>query len=103
MDHLGGNAIRRSPKCELLVDENKENDDPWNECRFCALGDVDMTEVKDPSSVGLLDPDHVVKVEPGRQHNRRIFGLSFGLKNGLRVRFNSETCLNNQFLNISLV
>ena len=30
-------------------------------------------------------------------------GLSFGLKNGLRFRFDSETCLNYPFLNIFLV
>ena len=28
------------------------------------------------------------------------FGLSFGLKNGLRFHFDSETCLNYKFLNI---
>ena len=39
----------------------------------------------------------------GRQFNRNFFGLSFGLKNGLRFHFDSETCLNYPFLNIFLV
>ena len=33
----------------------------------------------------------------------QIFGLSFGLKNGLRFHFDSKTCLNYPFLNIFLV
>ena len=37
------------------------------------------------------------RVRPGRQFNRKIFGLRFGLKNGLRFRFG---CLNYPFLNI---
>ena len=37
--------------------------------------------------------------EPGRRFNRKTFGLSFGLKNGLRFHFDSETCLNSLFLN----
>ena len=37
----------------------------------------------------------------GKRFNRKtIFGLSFGLKNGWRFHFNSETCLNYPFLNI---
>ena len=39
----------------------------------------------------------------GSQFNRNIFGSSFGLKNRLRLRFESETCLNYPFLNIFLV
>ena len=31
------------------------------------------------------------------------FGLSFGMKNGLRFHFDSETCLNYLFLNIFVV
>ena len=34
---------------------------------------------------------------PGRQFNRKKFSLSFGLKNSLRFRFDSETCLNYPF------
>ena len=30
----------------------------------------------------------------GRQFNRKVSGLSFGFKNGLRFHFGSETCLN---------
>ena len=41
--------------------------------------------------------------EAGRRFNRKQFGLSFGLKNGLRFHFDSETCLNYPFLNIFLV
>ena len=40
---------------------------------------------------------------PGGQFNRNIFGFSFGLKNRLRFRFDSETCLNYPFMNIFLV
>ena len=36
----------------------------------------------------------------GRRFNRKIFGLSFGLKNGSRFHFDSETWLNNPFLDI---
>ena len=32
--------------------------------------------------------------EAGRRFNRKQFGLSFGLKNGLRFNFDSVTCLN---------
>ena len=39
----------------------------------------------------------------GTQFNRNIFGLSFGLKNGLRFRFDSAKCLNYTFLNVFLV
>ena len=39
----------------------------------------------------------------GRQFNRKHFGLSFGLKNGLTFRFHSEACLNYTFLNIFLM
>ena len=39
----------------------------------------------------------------GRQLNRTFFGLSFGLKNGLSFHFDSETCLNQPFLNFFLV
>ena len=42
MDHLGGRSIRRSPNCELLV-ADKEND-PGNECKFCAFVDIDMMD-----------------------------------------------------------
>ena len=58
-------------------------------------------------------PAHVTIVEnsqrvsgnktTGRRFNRTNFGLSFGLKNGLRFRFDSETCPNYPFLNIFLV
>ena len=39
----------------------------------------------------------------GGQTNRNNFGLSFGLKKGLRFHFYSGTCLNYTFLNIFLV
>ena len=56
---------------------------------------------------GQLAPDRggcvVYNKETGRQFSRKNFGLSFGLKNGLRSRFDSETCLNYPFLNIFLV
>ena len=41
----------------------------------------------------------------GTQFNRNIFGLSFGLKSGLRrdSTFDYATCLNYPFLNIFLV
>ena len=39
----------------------------------------------------------------GRILNRKFFVLSFGLKNGLRFHFDSETCLNYPFLKIFLV
>ena len=39
----------------------------------------------------------------GRRFNRKHFGLSFDLKNGLRFRFDSARCLNYPFLNIFLV
>ena len=38
----------------------------------------------------------------GDQTNRNNFGLSFGLKKGLRFHFDSDTCLNYPFLNIFL-
>ena len=44
-----------------------------------------------------------VHLRAGMQFNRKTIGLSFGLKNGLRFRFDSETCLNYPFLNIFLV
>ena len=53
------------------------------------------------------DPDDSAesasKKKTGRRFNRKHFGLSFGLKNGLRFRFDSETCLNYPILNIFLV
>ena len=45
----------------------------------------------------------VVAVVAGTQFNRKTFVLSFGLKNGLRFRFDYEACLNYPFLNIVLV
>ena len=39
----------------------------------------------------------------GMRFNRQKFGLRFGLKNGVRFRFDSETCLNYPFLSILLV
>ena len=39
----------------------------------------------------------------GTQFNRKISGLNFGLKNGLRFCFDSGTCLNYPFLRISSV
>ena len=39
----------------------------------------------------------------GTQFNRKFFGLSFGLKNGLRFHFDSATCLNYPFLSVFLV
>ena len=42
------------------------------------------------------------KAVQGRDSIEKI-GLSFGLKNGLRFHFDSETCLNYPFLNIFLV
>ena len=41
--------------------------------------------------------------EPGIQFNRNIFCWSFCLKNRLRFHFDSETCLNNPFLNVFFV
>ena len=38
----------------------------------------------------------------GTHFNRSNFGLNFGLKNGLRFHFDSESCLNHPFLNIFL-
>ena len=35
----------------------------------------------------------------GRRFDRKKFDLSFGLKNGFRFHFDSETCLNCPFLN----
>ena len=52
VDHHGGKWIR-SAKCELLVAGNKDND-PGNECKFCALGDNDVMD-------GV---EQIVKVEP---------------------------------------
>ena len=34
---------------------------------------------------------------------KKNFGLNFGLKNGLRFHFDSETCLNYPFMNNFLV
>ena len=50
-------------------------------------------------------PQYVVRqlVDAGRRFNRKKIGLSFGLKNGLRFNFHSETCLNYPFLNIFFV
>ena len=39
----------------------------------------------------------------GTRFNRKCFGLSFGLKSGLRFHFDSDTCLNYQFLNFFFV
>ena len=41
--------------------------------------------------------------EPGWQLNRTNFGLSFGLKHGLRCLFYSGTCLNYPFFFFSLM
>ena len=35
--------------------------------------------------------------------NSKVSGLSFGLKNGSRFHFDSETCLNDLFLNVFLM
>ena len=40
--------------------------------------------------------------DSGRQFNSKKFALSFGLKNGLRFHFDSETCLNFSVGNIKL-
>ena len=39
--------------------------------------------------------------DAGGQFNRKNFDLSFGLKNGLRFHFDSDTCVNYQVLNFS--
>ena len=44
-----------------------------------------------------------VTIEQGRDSIEKCFGLSFGLKNGLRFHFDSETCLNYPILNIFFV
>ena len=48
-------------------------------------------------------PDLRVILMSGRRFNRKHFGFSFGLKNGLRFHFDSETWRNNPFLNVFLV
>ena len=45
----------------------------------------------------------LLSAKSGRRFNRTSFGLSFRMKNGLRFRFDSETCLNYPFLNIFLL
>ena len=39
----------------------------------------------------------------GWKFNKKKFGLSFGLKNGLRFHFDSVTCLNYPLMNYFLV
>ena len=52
----------------------------------------------------MIHPQHVEQPSSGGQFNRKYFGLSFGLKNGLIFSFDSdETCLNYPFLNIFLL
>ena len=63
-----------------------------------AVGVVD--NVLFPLLVGSLgDDDFKSELE----FNRNYICLIFGLKNGLRFHFDSETCLNDPFLNIFLV
>ena len=47
--------------------------------------------------------EEVLQAEAGAQFNRKMFGLNFGLKNSLRLRFDYATCLNYPFFNIFLV
>ena len=72
------------------------------------------TELGDPSSSSLKLDKKVMKNNnfcsidkllgnAGRQFNSKKYGLSFGLKNGLRFSFDSVTCLNYPFLNMFLV
>ena len=53
----------------------------------------------------LLHPDHARArgQEAGRKFNGNISGLSFGLKNGFRFRFDSVTCLNYPIVNFLFV
>ena len=59
MDHIGGKSIRRSAECKLLV-AGKEND-PGNQCKFCAFVDIDMMEDVDAAPVGMDNLFYVSK------------------------------------------
>ena len=77
----------------------------WGE-RVLMIGGHERGGHETKGSVVVLDPSTMAPpplVSSGRRFNRNIFGLSFGLKNGLRFHFDSETCLNYPFLKIFLV
>ena len=56
-----------------------------------------------PFSKYLVDVETSAVSEPGRQFNRKSFGLSFGLNNVLRFHYGSEAFLNYPILNIFLL
>ena len=58
----------------------------------------DYSEYEDLNGVGSDSDDH-----EGGNSIDKFFCLNFGLKNGLRFRFDSATFLNYPFLNIFLV
>ena len=63
-----------------------------------AEDDVDEEGDDDEESLRGVGPRQSASlVEAGAQFNRKILGLSFGLKNELRFYFDSETCLNYPF------
>ena len=66
-------------------------------------GDDDSVGICPACSSSDTNGRQSYRVRPGRQFNRKIFALSFGLKNGLRFRFGFLTCLNYPFLKIFLV
>ena len=68
-----------------LPDENKPFCRNWS---FCGGEECSS----------MFDAVAAASHRTGGQFNRLIFGLSFCLKNGLRFRFDSETCLNYPFL-----
>ena len=85
------------PCDNLIVDELTEEDLELCEV-FCQKANV--TECAKVMNGTDEDGNEIWEDEPGKQFNRKNFGLCFGLKNGLRLRFDSETCLNYPFLNI---
>ena len=56
--------------------------------------EFDVPQPRGRPTVLAANEPHEQHVRPGAQLNRKNFGLSFGLKNGLRFHFDSETCLN---------
>ena len=77
--------------------------------------DSDLSHIKENLDASVNNGgDNAAKDKDGDKQQQAVFdqgpnsiekkiSLSFGLKNGLTVHFDSETCINYQFLNIFLV
>ena len=64
--------------------------------RTSPIGAIPL-RVEDSPSISQISSSARRAPRTGRRFNGNIFGLSFGLKNGLRFEFDSEKCLNYPF------